>query len=54
MTKPMFEKVALIGIGLIGSSISHAIRRANLAGTISASARSEATRATARPARPCR
>ncbi len=48
MTKPMFQKVAQIGIGLIGSSISHAMRRANLAGTISASARSEATRATAR------
>ena len=48
MTKPMFERVALIGIGLIGSSISHAMRRANLAGTITASARTETTRATAR------
>jgi cyclohexadieny/prephenate dehydrogenase len=44
----MFEKVALIGIGLIGSSISHAARRANLAGRITVHARSEATRATAR------
>jgi cyclohexadieny/prephenate dehydrogenase len=48
MTKPMFQKVALIGIGLIGSSLSHAMRRANLAGRITASARSEATRAAAR------
>ena len=48
MTKPMFEKVALIGIGLIGSSLSHAMRRANLACRITASARSEATRAAAR------
>ena len=29
MTKPMFEQVALIGIGLIGSSLSHAMRRAS-------------------------
>jgi cyclohexadieny/prephenate dehydrogenase len=32
--KPLFDKVALIGIGLIGSSIAHGIRRANLAGHI--------------------
>lgn len=31
---PMFQRIALIGIGLIGSSISHAARRAGLAGTI--------------------
>ncbi len=48
MKKPMFEKVALIGVGLIGSSLSHAMRRANLAGKITACARSEATRATIR------
>jgi cyclohexadieny/prephenate dehydrogenase len=48
MAKPLFEKAALIGIGLIGSSLSQAMRRANLAGTIAASARTEATRATAR------
>jgi len=41
----MFERVALIGVGLIGSSLSHAMRRANLASTITASARTEATRA---------
>ncbi len=44
----MFKKAALIGIGLIGSSLSHAMRRANLAGAITACARSGATRATAR------
>jgi cyclohexadieny/prephenate dehydrogenase len=48
MTKPSFQKVALIGIGLIGSSISHAMRRANLAGKITVSARTAATRETAR------
>jgi cyclohexadieny/prephenate dehydrogenase len=44
----MFEKIALIGIGLIGSSISHAARRAGLAGRITAAARTEATRETVR------
>jgi cyclohexadieny/prephenate dehydrogenase len=48
MTKPMFAKVALIGVGLIGSSLSHAMRRANLAGRIVASARTEGTRAAVR------
>jgi cyclohexadieny/prephenate dehydrogenase len=48
MTKPMFDKVALIGVGLIGSSLSHAMRRAGLAATIAACARSESTRAAAR------
>jgi cyclohexadieny/prephenate dehydrogenase len=45
--KPMFEQVALIGIGLIGSSISHAVRRKGLAGSITGSARSRATIETA-------
>ncbi len=44
---PLFDKVALIGIGLIGSSLSHAIRRKGLAPTISGSARSAETRETA-------
>jgi cyclohexadieny/prephenate dehydrogenase len=43
MTTPMFERIALIGIGLIGSSISHASRRAGLAGSIVGSARTPAT-----------
>jgi len=45
--KPMFERIALIGIGLIGSSISHAARRAGLAGEIVGSARTPATVETA-------
>ncbi|MBK9079063.1 MAG: prephenate/arogenate dehydrogenase family protein [Hyphomicrobium sp.] len=40
----MFKRVALIGIGLIGSSISHAIRRAGLAGEIVGSSSTAATR----------
>ncbi len=43
----MFGKVALLGLGLIGSSLSHAMRRKNLAGHISGYARSAETRATA-------
>jgi cyclohexadieny/prephenate dehydrogenase len=35
-SKPAFGKVALIGIGLIGSSIAHAMRRAGLAAHIAA------------------
>ncbi len=33
-TEPMFERIALIGIGLIGSSICHAARRGGLVGHI--------------------
>ena len=44
----LFDHVALIGIGLIGSSMAHAIRRGGLARHISGFAKSEATRATAR------
>src|SRR6476660_5683911 len=47
MSTPMFERVALIGIGLIGSSLSHAIRRGGLARTIVGHAQSEKTRETA-------
>ena len=43
MTK-LFDRVALIGIGLIGSSLAHAIRKQKLAGEITGYARSEATR----------
>ena len=48
MTRPLFERVALIGIGLIGSSISHAARRAGLVGDVVGSAATPATRAKAR------
>ncbi len=44
MTMPIFERVALIGLGLIGSSLSHAMRRGGLAGTIVGAAQSEKTR----------
>jgi cyclohexadieny/prephenate dehydrogenase len=43
----MFEKMALVGLGLIGSSLSHAARRKQLVGHISGFARSAETRATA-------
>ena len=46
-TQPLFDRVALIGIGLIGSSLSHAIRRGGLAKSIVGNARSAETRATA-------
>ncbi|MEM7775676.1 MAG: prephenate/arogenate dehydrogenase family protein [Pseudomonadota bacterium] len=42
-----FDRVALIGMGLIGSSISHALRRAGLAREIVGAARTEETRAAA-------
>lgn len=34
VSEPMFKRLALIGVGLIGSSISHAVRRAGLVGKI--------------------
>ena len=43
----MFKRLALIGIGLIGSSISHAARRAGLVGEIVGSSSTAATRAKA-------
>jgi cyclohexadieny/prephenate dehydrogenase len=45
MTMVAFERVALIGIGLIGSSLARVLRRDGLAGEIVACARREATRA---------
>ncbi len=41
--KPMFDRVALIGIGLIGSSLARVIRRQGLAGEIVISSRTPAT-----------
>ncbi|HUC45501.1 MAG TPA: prephenate dehydrogenase/arogenate dehydrogenase family protein, partial [Hyphomicrobiaceae bacterium] len=43
----MFERVALIGLGLIGSSLSHAMRHKGLARSIVGHAQSEKTRDTA-------
>ena len=48
MPEPLFEKIALVGIGLIGSSMARVIRRENLAGHIAISTRSEETLARAR------
>lgn len=47
MTK-IYDRVALIGLGLIASSMFHAIKRAGLAAEVVGYARSEATRKTAR------
>jgi len=44
MSAPQFRRVALIGLGLIGSSIAWAARRGGLAGEIVGHARSAATR----------
>jgi cyclohexadieny/prephenate dehydrogenase len=41
---PLFERVALIGVGLIGSSLALAMRRSNLAGHITGCVRSQASR----------
>jgi cyclohexadieny/prephenate dehydrogenase len=45
--EPVFQRVALIGLGLIGSSIAWAARRAGAAGEIVGYARTEQTRARA-------
>ncbi len=47
MTEPVFQRLALIGIGLIGSSIALAARRGNLVRHIAISTRSAATLARA-------
>jgi cyclohexadieny/prephenate dehydrogenase len=44
MTKPLFNRLALIGVGLIGSSIARAAREQSVVKEIVATARSEATR----------
>ena len=41
---PLFDRIALIGVGLIGSSLARVIRRDGLAGHVVGCARSEATR----------
>lgn len=47
MAEPVFRRVALIGLGLIGSSIALAARRSGVAGEIVGYARSAETRARA-------
>ncbi|MFN3546839.1 MAG: prephenate/arogenate dehydrogenase family protein [Mesorhizobium sp.] len=43
MADPLFERVALVGIGLIGSSLARVMRREGLDGTIAISTRSAST-----------
>jgi cyclohexadieny/prephenate dehydrogenase len=43
MSKPLFGRIALIGVGLIGSSLARVIRREKLAGHIAIATRSAAT-----------
>ena len=40
----LFDQIALIGLGLIGSSLGHALKRDELVGHIAGTARSKATR----------
>ena len=42
--KVLFDRIALIGLGLIGSSLGHALKRDGLVGHIAGTARSAATR----------
>ncbi|CUH52360.1 prephenate/arogenate dehydrogenase family protein [Shimia marina] len=48
VSAPVYGRVALIGLGLIASSMFWAMKRGGLAGEVTGYARSEATRATAR------
>ena len=48
MSKPIYNRVALIGLGLIASSMFWAIKRGGLVGEVTGYARSQETRDTAR------
>ncbi len=48
VTQPVYNRIALIGLGLIASSMFWAIKRAGLAGEVTGYARSAETRETAR------
>ena len=48
MSEPKFEKIALVGIGLIGSSLARIIRKKGLASEIRIATRSEQTLAEAK------
>ena len=43
MLKPLFKRMTLIGLGLLGSSVAHAAKRKNLVGHIVGTTRSKAT-----------
>jgi cyclohexadieny/prephenate dehydrogenase len=47
MSEPVFKRVALIGLGLIGSSLARVMKKHGLAGHVAGTARSAATRAKA-------
>ncbi len=47
MTAPIYDRVALIGLGLIASSMAHAMKKWGLAGSIAGYARTAETRAAA-------
>jgi cyclohexadieny/prephenate dehydrogenase len=47
MSQPLFKRVALIGLGLIGSSLARAVKKHGLALHVAGTARSAATRAKA-------
>ncbi|NTT88157.1 prephenate/arogenate dehydrogenase family protein [Tabrizicola fusiformis] len=47
MTRPIYNRVALIGLGLIASSMAHAIRAGGLVGEIAGHAKSAETRGVA-------
>ncbi len=47
MSAPVYERITLVGIGLIGSSLARVIRRENLASHVTVSTRSPATLARA-------
>lgn len=48
MSEPLFERVAILGLGLLGASLAHAVRRGGLAKNIAGFARSPETRERAR------
>jgi cyclohexadieny/prephenate dehydrogenase len=48
MSKPLFDRIALVGIGLIGSSLARVIQREKLAGHVAISTRGAATLARAK------
>jgi cyclohexadieny/prephenate dehydrogenase len=48
MSAPLYDKVALVGVGLIGSSLAHAMRRGELAGHIAGYAKRPETLARAK------
>ena len=44
MSAPLFQRLALVGLGLIGSSLARVVRREGLVAHVAGTARSRATR----------